>query len=164
MKKHSFWKSRKSIFPPGARVIEGVQVSYLEIGDSAFPLWTRSMKPYTHNKLTDTQAYYNYRHSSARMIVEQTIGLLKGRFRILLSTNESLIQTVNVIMMACCILHNMCIVREVTFKYECILARKDIHILENNEDDVDVVERNLPRAVDAKEIRKALTRLFESQM
>ena len=45
------------------------------------------------------------------------------------------------------------------------LARKDIHTLDNSEeDDVDVVERNLAGASDAKEIRKALTSLFESQM
>ena len=60
VKNHSF------IFPPGSRVIEGVKIPYLEIGDSAFILTPRSMKPYTHNKLTDAQAYYNYRHSSAR--------------------------------------------------------------------------------------------------
>lgn len=165
MKKHFFWKEKEEIFPPGARVIEGVKVPFLEIGHSAFPLTTRSMKPYTHNRLTDEQAYYNYRHSCARMIVEQTIGILKGRFRILLLTNESSIPTVNVITMACCILHNMCIAREVTFKYKWILAQKDIHMLVNNEeDDVDVVERNLAGATDAKEIRKALTRLFKSQM
>lgn len=56
-------------------------------------------------------------------------------------------------------------VREVTFKYELILARKDIHTLDySEENDVDVVERNLAGASDAKEIRKALTSLFETQM
>ena len=165
MKNHSFWKNREDIFPPRSRVIEGVRTPYLEIGDSAFKLTPRSMKPYTHNKLTDAQAYYNYRHSSARMVVEQTFGLLKERFRILLCTNESSVPTVNAITMACCILHNICIVREVTFKYEWILARKDIHTPDNGEeDDVDVVERNVAGASDAKEIRKALTSLFESQM
>ena len=123
------------------------------------------MKPYIHNKLRDAQAYYNYRHSSARMVIEQTFGLLKGRFRILLFGSESSIPTVNAITRACCILHNMCIVREVSFKCEWILARKDIHALDNSEEDeVDVVERTLAGASDAKEIRKALTSLFESQM
>ena len=123
------------------------------------------MKPYTPNKMTDAQAYYNYWHSSARMVVEQTFGLLKGRFRILLFTNESSIPTVNAITIASCILHNICIVREVTFKYEWVLARKDIHTLDNSdEDDVDVVERIVAGASDAKEIRKSLTSLFESQM
>ena len=165
MRKHSFWKNREQIFPQGSRVIEGVTIKYFEIGDSAFPLTTRSMKPFTHNKLTDAQAYYNYRLSSARMVVEQTFGLLKGRFRILLFTNESSITTVNVITIACCILHNMCIVREVTFKYEWILARKHIHCHENNEeDDVDIVERNSAAGTDAKDVRNALTRFFESQM
>ncbi|KAK2572795.1 Protein ALP1-like [Acropora cervicornis] len=165
MKNHSFWKNREDIFPPGSRVIEGVRIPYLETGDSAFKPTPTSMKPCTHKKRTDAQAYYNYRHSSARMVVEQTFGLLKGRFRILWFTNESSIPTVNAITMACCILHNICIVREVAFKYEWILARKDIHKLDNSEDDdVDVVERNVAGASDAKEIRKALTSLFESQM
>ena len=48
MKKPSFWKNRENIFTPGARVIEGVEVPYLETGDSGSPM-TRSMKPYTHN-------------------------------------------------------------------------------------------------------------------
>ena len=100
-KNHSFWKNREDIFPPRSRVIEGVRIPYLEIGDSAFKLTPRSMKPYTHNKLTDAQAYYNYRHSGARMVVEQTFGLLKERFRILLCTNESSVPTVNAITMAC---------------------------------------------------------------
>ena len=60
--------------------------------------------------------------------------------------------------MACCILHIMCIFREVRCKYAWIIERKDIHILGNSEeDDVDIVDRNLAGAADAKEIRKALT-------
>ena len=87
MGKQSFCRNREHIFPPGCRVIEGVHVKYFEICDSAFPLTTRSMKPFTHNKLTDAQAYFNYQLSSARMVVDQTFGLLKGRFRVLLFTN-----------------------------------------------------------------------------
>ena len=165
MRKHYFWKNREKIFPPETRVINGVTVKYFEIGDSAFSLTDRSMKPFTHNKLTDAQTYFNYRFSSARMVVEQTFGLLKGCFRILLFTNESSIATVNAITMACCILHNICIHREVTFKYEWILARKHIHFHENNEDDdVDIIARNSVNANNAKAIRNALTCYFEAQM
>ena len=63
------------------------------------------------------------------MIVEETLGLLKGRFLTLLFPNESSIPTV-----ACCILHSMHIVREITFKYEWILARKGIHMLDISEE------------------------------
>lgn len=35
MKQHSFWVKREEIFPPGARVIKGVHVPFLEIGYSA---------------------------------------------------------------------------------------------------------------------------------
>ena len=72
-------------------------------------------------------------------------------------TSESSVPTVDAITMACSNLHNIGIVREVTYKYEWILARKDIHTLDNSEENgVDVVERNLAGATDAKEIRKAL--------
>ena len=116
MRKHYFWKSRENIFPPETQVIGGVTVKYFEIGDSAFPLTHRSMKAFTHNKLTDAQAYFNYWLSNATMVVEQTFILLKGCFCILLFTNESSIGTVNTVAMACSILHNICIHREVTFK------------------------------------------------
>ena len=56
MRKHVFWQKREEIVPQGTRNIEGIQVLYIEIGDSALPL-KRSMKPYMHNKLTDAEAY-----------------------------------------------------------------------------------------------------------
>ena len=67
--------------------------------------------------------------------------------------------------MACCILHNICIFREVTFRYEWILSRKHIHFQENNEeDDVDIIQRNSAAGNDAKAVRNALTNFFEAQM
>ena len=89
----------------------------------------------------------------------------KGCFRVLLFTSESLITAVNSITMACCILHNICIFREVTFRYEWILSRKHIHFQKNNEeDDVDIIQRNSAAGNDAKAVRNALTNFFEAQM
>ena len=79
MEKHSFWKNREDIFPLGVRVIEGVEVPYLETGDSAFPITTRSIKPHTHNKLKDAEAYYNNRLSSLRMVVRTNIWTAEGK-------------------------------------------------------------------------------------
>ncbi|XP_071576255.1 putative nuclease HARBI1 [Temnothorax nylanderi] len=59
--------------------------SYL-VGDAAYSLHENLMTPYRDNgHLTHKQKNYNFCHSSARMVIERTFGLLKGRFRSLLT-------------------------------------------------------------------------------
>lgn len=54
---------------------------YHLIGDSAYTLATKMMVPYKDNgKLTARQKSFNYRHSSNRMAVENSFGLLKNKF------------------------------------------------------------------------------------
>lgn len=134
MKKHSFWKKQREHFYTWSRSYRGCRspISW----NWRFRFSNYEVNEALHTQLTDAQANYNYRHSSARIIVEETLGLLKGRFLTLLFTNESSIPTV-----ACCILHRMHIVREITFKYEWILARKDIHLLDISEKDDDCWHR-----------------------
>ncbi|XP_071579491.1 putative nuclease HARBI1 [Temnothorax nylanderi] len=57
------------------------------IGDLAYKLHENLLIPYRDNgHLTERQRNYNFVHSSARMAIERTFGLLKGRFRSLLTT------------------------------------------------------------------------------
>jgi len=62
--------------------------------------------------LTREQKRFNHRLSSARIIVEKSIGLLKGRWRYLLDklpmTRTNLIPYYIIV---CCILHNICLLR-----------------------------------------------------
>lgn len=53
---------------------------YFIIGDAAYPGSDGLHIPYKGD-LTDEQKDYNYIHSSQRMIVEQSLGWLKGRFK-----------------------------------------------------------------------------------
>lgn len=54
------------------------------IADSAFPLEPFLMKPYPeHSKMPDTERQFNFRLSSARRVIENAFGRLKGRFQIL---------------------------------------------------------------------------------
>lgn len=46
------------------------------IGDAAFALTTRIMKPYGSTKLTIAQKVFNYRHSRARRTIESSFGIL----------------------------------------------------------------------------------------
>ena len=89
----------------------GVNVPPLILGDSAFPLQTWLMKPYTHAVLTPEQKYFNYRLSRARMITEAAYGQLKGRWRVLHRKSESTPELVRTITLCCIVLHNICIDR-----------------------------------------------------
>ena len=57
-------------------------------------------------QITSKKELYNYRHSSLRMVIEQSFGMLKARFPILnLMPNFKPIRQLYVVIM-CCALHN----------------------------------------------------------
>lgn len=97
----TFINSPAGYFPEG---------SYL-VADAAYAIHTNLMVPFKDNgHLTRRQQNFNFFHSSSRMVVERSIGLLKGRFRSLL--DKLPMTRVNLIpkyIIACCVLHNICL-------------------------------------------------------
>ncbi|XP_018366906.1 PREDICTED: putative nuclease HARBI1, partial [Trachymyrmex cornetzi] len=95
------------------------------IGDAAYPLLKQLMVPYTDNgHLTQRQKNYNFCLSSSRMYVERTIGLLKERWRSLLHhLAMGLIEYIPYHVLACCVLHNVCLIQNDDFE---ILTLNDI--------------------------------------
>ncbi|XP_066596095.1 putative nuclease HARBI1 [Prorops nasuta] len=80
------------------------------IGDSAYPLSNYLLTPYRDNgHLNDIQRNYNTRLSRTRIIIERTFGLLKARFRKLHFMYLYNTDLIPLIILACCILHNICI-------------------------------------------------------
>ena len=76
----------------------------------------RLMKPYLHHgSISDRQKNYNYRYSRARMVVENAFCHLKGRWRCLLKRNDTATDNVPTLIMACCVLHNVCKVHKEQF-------------------------------------------------
>lgn len=65
---------------------QNVFVLYTLVGDDAFSLSKRMMKPYSQRGLTNEKRIYNYRLSKARRVVENSFGILSNWFRILLTT------------------------------------------------------------------------------
>jgi hypothetical protein len=79
------------------------------LGDSAYKCTNYLLTPYRDNgHLTRKQKTYNYKQSSTRVFIEQCFGLLKGRFRILKHVNLYDTEFIPKIILACCVLHNIC--------------------------------------------------------
>lgn len=96
------------------------------LGDSAYRIQKYIMVPFRDNgHLTETQTNYNKIHSSSRMIVERSLGLLKGRFRSILDTLPmTRTDLIPKYIVTCCILYNIFILNDDMI---------DIPIIVNNE-------------------------------
>lgn len=91
------------------------------LADSAYPSLSWIVPPFRDNgNLTEEQKKFNFKHSSTRIVVENAYGLLKGRFRLFHLENLDIKFSVKCVM-ACCVLHNICILNnnELLMNYEC---------------------------------------------
>lgn len=91
--------------PPG--ILSGTETAtpFTIVADDAFPLHEHIMKPYKGN-LSQQQKIFNYRLSRARRTSENAFGILCNRFRILLKKIELPVETVELITLSACALHN----------------------------------------------------------
>ncbi|KAJ1150588.1 hypothetical protein NDU88_003378 [Pleurodeles waltl] len=90
------------------------------IGDSGYPNLSWLLTP-VRNPRTRAEERYNEAHGRTRRVIERTFGLLKARFRCLHMTGGSLFYSpkkVCQIIVACCILHNLALRRQVPFLQE----------------------------------------------
>ncbi|XP_030844777.1 putative nuclease HARBI1 [Strongylocentrotus purpuratus] len=89
-------------------------LEYFHVGEDAFALKTWLMKPLPLRNMTHQQRVYNYRLSRARRVVENAFGLLAARFRCLLVTLPLTPDRVIKITHACCVLHNLLLLKNPT--------------------------------------------------
>ncbi|KAJ0051176.1 hypothetical protein NL108_015457 [Boleophthalmus pectinirostris] len=76
------------------------------VGDAAIPLKPYLLRPYPAQNLTRPERIFNYRLSRARMVVENTFGILASRWRILYRKINLHPDKVDNLVVAACILHN----------------------------------------------------------
>ncbi|XP_043285712.1 putative nuclease HARBI1 [Venturia canescens] len=81
------------------------------IGDKAYPVTQWCMAPYTNRgNLTEAQKNFNNHLSKMRQVIERAFALLKGRFRRLKYLHMSCADLIPHVILACCVLHNICLV------------------------------------------------------
>lgn len=80
------------------------------LADSAYPLLQYMLIPYRDNgHLNHMQRNYNTKLSKTRVTIERTFGILKGRFRKLKYVYMYNTDMIPLVILVCCILHNICI-------------------------------------------------------
>ena len=79
---------------------------FVFVADDAFPLKDYMLKPYSQNGLTPERRIFNYRLSRDRRVVENAFGILANRFRVFITPINLAPEKVEIITLACCILHN----------------------------------------------------------
>lgn len=94
---------------PAAKVPVGCTTGlpHVFVADEAFPLTTNLMRPYPGKQLAPCKQRFNYRLSRARRVVENAFGILASRFRVYHRTMDQRPDTVDKIIKATCVLHNM---------------------------------------------------------
>ena len=97
------------LIPNKTEQISSIDVPLYMIGDSAYPMQSWLMKPFSFNSDLPTQQHtYNYRISRARIVAENAFGRLKVRWRRLMKRNDMYVHNVPVVAAAACVLHNIC--------------------------------------------------------
>ncbi|PSS01994.1 Nuclease [Actinidia chinensis var. chinensis] len=81
------------------------------VGNSGYPLMDWVLVPYTHQNLTWTQHAFNEKVGEVQSVAKDAIFRLKARWSCLQKRTEVKLQDLPVVLGACCVLHNICEMR-----------------------------------------------------
>lgn len=82
------------------------------VGGSGYPLMDWVLVPYTHQHLTWTQHAFNEKIGEVQRIAKDSFARLKSRWGCLQKRTEVKLQDLPVVLGACCVLHNICEMRD----------------------------------------------------
>ncbi|KAJ1400689.1 Harbinger transposase-derived nuclease domain [Sesbania bispinosa] len=81
------------------------------VGNSGHPLMDGILVPYTHQNLTWTQHAFNEKVGDIQKLSKDAFARLKGRWSCLQKRSDVKLEDLPVVLGACCVLHNICEMR-----------------------------------------------------
>ncbi|KAG8376178.1 hypothetical protein BUALT_Bualt09G0036200 [Buddleja alternifolia] len=102
------------------------------VGDSGFPLMDWLLVPYTQQNLTWTKHAFNEKTKDVQRVAKETFMRMKGRWRCLQKRTEMKLQDLPVVLGACCVLHNICEMRDEGLREEMSFEVFDDEIVPEN--------------------------------
>lgn len=96
------------------QILNGTEPGTKILADSAYSLQEHVLVPYRDDgAMTLEEIRYNRIAAALRQTIERAIGLLKMRWRILLDKCPlRRVRMIPYLIVACCVLHNICLLRE----------------------------------------------------
>ncbi|XP_005999530.1 uncharacterized protein LOC102349566 [Latimeria chalumnae] len=151
--------SEGGLFPDPPKAFMGKPLKYLLLGDAAYPLQDWLLKSYSESEgLSKSQLNFNYRLNRAHSVIENAFLRLKARWQCLLKRNDCSLDLIPTMILACCILHNICEVHNDHFNEEWLEAIGQTEFPQPADP--------VPESMDnpsAEEVRQLLCDYFESQ-
>ncbi|KAL7592916.1 hypothetical protein Lser_V15G33690 [Lactuca serriola] len=95
------------------------------VGSCGYPLMDWVLVPYTQPHLTWTQHAFNEKIGEIQRVAKDAFGRLKGRWSCLQKRTEVKLQDLPVVLGACCVLHNICEMRNEEVDPELMLELHD---------------------------------------
>lgn len=129
------------LFLPPDAFVGGEKLPYFFVGDDAFPLLKRMIKPYKPTKkepLKNEEVICNYRISRARRCVENAFGILVTKWACVGKTFHCKPENAKKIVAACCLLHNFMINQ----KYAPYIPDKYRDMIDENGEYIDGIWRS----------------------
>lgn len=149
-------------------VFMGKQLRYVLLGEACYPLRSWLMKAYPEQKsrrgcrpaLTEPQQLFNQRLSRALRASEEALLRLTARWQCLSKRNDCGLDVVPTMILACCILHNVCESRGDAFKAEW---QGEVREAENPQPRHKALASTSMDQSDAEEIRGLFCDYFQAQ-
>ena len=134
---------------------------YHLLGDSAYGLTGFCLTPFRDNgHLKAEEKRYNSAHSSTRVDIERSFGLLKGKFRKLKSLDMHKVEEIPNVIITCCTLHNFILLHETLDEDDIEMEDSD----DNDNEDEDEAGENISAEEKRREIMYLLAWIHYNQV
>uniref|UniRef100_A0A8C0U5S1 Protein ANTAGONIST OF LIKE HETEROCHROMATIN PROTEIN 1-like n=1 Tax=Cyanistes caeruleus TaxID=156563 RepID=A0A8C0U5S1_CYACU len=136
----------------------GKAQKYVLLGDATYPLQDWILKPYQEDEnLTQRQLQFNYRLKRAHSVIENAFLRLKARWQILLKCDDCSLELLPTLVLACCILHNVCEAHDNPFNEEWLEGTEPTELPKPCQPAPAAMEDNR-----AEQVRELMCQYFES--